>query len=62
MRCSGTALDDIGAGRHHERIGRTGMNQVVLMLYLSNILSRRRTPIVPAKRPREMSDVESSPW
>lgn len=26
-------------------------NQVVLMLYFSNILSRRRTPIVPAKRP-----------
>lgn len=27
------------------------MNQVVLMLYFSNILRRRRTPIVPAKRP-----------
>lgn len=26
-------------------------NQVVLILYFSNILSRRLTPIVPAKRP-----------
>ena len=38
-----------------------GMNQVVLILYLSNILSKRRTPMVPAKRPREMSEVLSSP-
>ena len=28
-----------------------GMNQVVLMLWRSNIFNRRRTPIVPAKRP-----------
>jgi hypothetical protein len=27
------------------------MNHVVLMLYRSNIFRRRRTPIVPAKRP-----------
>ena len=38
-----------------------GMNHVALMLYFSNSLRRRRVPRVPAKRPREMSLVESSP-
>src|SRR5215212_4935648 len=38
-----------------------GMNQVVRRPYLSNILSSRGLPISPAKRPRVMSQGESSP-
>src|SRR5215212_6364252 len=37
------------------------MNQVVRRPYLSNILRRRGLPISPAKRPRVMSQGESSP-
>lgn len=38
-----------------------GEAHVVLISYFLNIFSNRLTPIVPAKRPREMSLVESSP-
>lgn len=38
-----------------------GMKKVVLMLYFWNSFNMRRTPIVPAKSPREISEVESSP-
>jgi hypothetical protein len=38
-----------------------GMNHVVLMSYFANSFKRRCVPIVPAKRPRLMSLVLSSP-
>lgn len=34
-----------------------GMKNVVLMLYLSNSLKRRSTPIVPANKPRDLSSI-----
>ena len=36
-----------------------GMNQVVLMLYFSNILRSLRTPTVPANRPSKVSKTPS---